>query len=380
MKASAIRSPLKVLHLVTGLERGGAETMLVKLAAGMDRARFAPFVVSLMDEGSLGGELRRAGVPLFSLGLRRGRPSFAAVLRLRRIIRQERPDLLQTWLYHADFLGMMAVAMTPALPLVWNLRCSDMDLARYSWQTRAIRRLLAWSSAARPDAVVVNSEAGRRYHAALGYRPRRWEMIPNGFDVERFRPDAAARARWRERLGVGTAQPLVGMVARVDPMKDHATFLAAAAELAERRPDAAFLLVGRGTEDLAVPAALDGRLHALGERGDVAALLPALDLMVLPSAFGEGFPNVLGEAMACGVPCIASDVGDAAAILGETGAIVPPRDARALAASLLAWLDRDPAEQAAGARAARQRIVDSYALPAIIERYQRLYDALARRG
>jgi glycosyltransferase involved in cell wall biosynthesis len=202
--------------------------------------------------------------------------------------------------------------------------------------------------------------------------------VPNGFDTDLFRPDAEQRARWRSRLGIGDGQNLIGMVARLDPMKDHATFLAAAAEVAERS-DAAFLLVGAGTESLPVPPALAGRLHALGERSDVQEILPALDVMVL-SSLGEGFPNVIGEAMACGVACISSDVGDAASIVADPTRIVKPRDAAALARAILALLRGGNDEITRLGMAARQRIVDHYSLAATVARYQAIYAALVEKS
>lgn len=376
--AGEAREGLAVLHLITGLERGGAETMLAKLVTAADPARCRSIVVSMTDEGSVGAGLRAAGIPLYTLGLQRGRPALAALVGLLRIIRRERPAVLQSWLYHADLLALAASWIRPGLPLVWNLRCSDVDFRHYSRQFRLVRRVLALASG-QPAAIIVNSDAGRRYHETLGYHPRSWEIIPNGFDIERFHPDPAARRALRERLGVSDAGLLIGMVARVDAMKDHATFLAAAALVAARRKDVMFVLAGRGTEALKRPAILDGRLQALGERDDIAAILASLDVAVLSSAFGEGFPNVLGEAMACGVPCIATDVGDSAAIIGQTGSIVPPRDPEALASAMIEWMERDPAARALAAAAARQRVAENYALPAIVERYQRLYEGLADR-
>lgn len=370
---------MKILHLITGLSRGGAETMLARLVTHMDPARFASVVVSLTDESGLGPELREAGIPVLALGMKRGRPSASAILRLREIIRRERPQLLLTWLYHADLLGLLIAALSPGLPLVWNLRCSNMDLAEYSWPVRAVRHVLA-RAARRPAAIIVNSDAGKRHHAALGYMPRRWELIPNGFDTAQFRPDPGARDAWRTRLEIGAEEFLIGMVARVDPMKDHATFLTAASRIAARCPDARFVLAGRGTETLAVPRDLAGKLRAVGERSDIATLLPALDLLVLSSAFGEGFPNVLGEAMASGIPCIATDVGDAAAIIGDSGRIVSPRDPAALADAAIDWIGCDPSFRRAKGDAARQRILDHYAIAVVVEQYQRLYQSLAGQG
>ena len=355
---------MKVLHLIAGLSRGGAETMLVRLVPRFD---FPNLVVSLMDEGELGPEIRAAGVPVFALGLGPRSVSLGALAPLRRIIRTERPDLLQTWLYRADFLGLLASLLPPRVPLVWNLRCSDMDLVPGA---RIMRWLLARASPL-PAAVIANSESGRRFHEELGYQPKRWELIPNGFDTDRFRPDSGARTAVRRALGLDVLTPLIGMVARVDPMKDYPNFLAAAERVVAARQDAHFLLVGRGTEKLALPAALTGRIHALGERKDVPQLLAALDLLALSSA-SEAFPNGIGEAMACGVPCVATDVGDAAAIMGNTGIIVPRRHPAALSEGILAALKRGPE---AGV-AARQRILDHYAIAAIAERYRRFYESL----
>ncbi|HXP12278.1 MAG TPA: glycosyltransferase [Stellaceae bacterium] len=348
--------PLKILHVITGLGRGGAETTLVRLILHMNHRRFAPVVVSLMDEGAYGADLSIAGVPLYTLGMKRGRPSLGGLLRLRKILREEQPRMVQTWLYHADLAGLLMAPFLHGVPLVWNLRCSDMDLTRY---VRTIRRILAVFSGV-PAAVIVNSEAGRLFHESIGYRPRRWESIPNGFDTEFFKPSHERRALWRGRLGIHDGAPLIGLVARVDPMKDHATFLAAAARITKARPDAAFLLVGSGTDKLAIPPDLAGKVHALGERKDVEQILPALDLLLQSSAFGEGFPNAIGEAMACGVPAVATDVGDAAALIAGTGSIVPPRDPGALASAALAILGRAQDSRAQLGEAARKRIIDRY--------------------
>jgi len=368
---------LTVVHLITGLETGGAERMLTRLVTGIDRARFRSVVVSMTGPGMMGPAIADAGIALRTLALRRGLPDPRAVLRLRRILREFRPDILQTWLYHADLLGLLARPFARTPRLIWNLRATE------SIGSTVVRKLLGWASAC-PDAVIVNSLAGRRYHEALGYRPRHWIHLPNGFDTAALRSDPAARPGLRARLGIAADAVAILLPARYHPVKDHANFLAAAAILAARRPEARFALVGAGIGPENPPLAaaiaargLDDRVLLLGERRDLDRLYPAFDIVTLSSALGEGFPNVLGEAMCCGVPCVATDSGDAAPIIGDTGAIVAPRDPAALAA---AW-DRLIGLGEAGRRElglkARARIVEHYELAAVIARYAAVYEAIA---
>lgn len=379
------------MHVITCLERGGAEVMLCRLLERTDRRRFGHTVVSLTDVGTLGPTIRELGVPVRTLGMRRGVPDVRAVWHLARLIRQERPVVLQTWLYHADLVGLIAGRLAGIRAIVWNVQCSDMDMRQYSWSSRLTRRLLSALSAA-PAAVIVNSERGRRVHERIGYRPRRWVTIPNGVDLERFHPGPEARGWLRRELGLPLHARLVGMVARYDPMKDHETFLRSAGILIrEGSSDGGdlgesvyFVLVGRGLvpdnraiATVAHQLGLDGRLHLLGERGDVERLLPAMDLVTLSSSFGEGWPNVIGEAMACGVPCAVTDVGDAGAIVGATGRVVPPRDPRALAAAWRALLALREEERRALGAAARQRVAEYFSLEQVTRQYEALYAELA---
>lgn len=375
---------LCIVHLITDLHTGGAEMMLYKLLSGMDRRRFRPVVISLISGGALEGRIRQLGIPVFGLGMRAGRPSLPALVRLVRLLRRERPDLTQTWMYHADLFGLFATALAGPSPLLlWNIRASNMDASHY-------RRLTAWTRAlcarfsARPRAVIVNSEAGQAFHARLGYRPREWILLPNGIDAHLFTPNPDARDAIRQELAVGTNTPLIGLIARHDPMKDHATFLQAAALLGMKRPEVRFLLAGPGVRPenrhlhrLIEATDSPGRIFLLGERRDTPQLTAALDVATLSSAYGEGFPNVVGEAMACGVPCVVTDVGDAASIVGDTGRVVAPKDPHALAAAWDDVLSLPPEERTALGAQARDRIVANFALEQIVARYEALYTALA---
>lgn len=371
--------PLHVLHVITSLDVGGAERMLVKLVAAL-RGRFRFTVVSLKGDGPLAADLRAAGAEVVPLAMRGGRDLPAAVWRVAGLIRRLKPDSVQTWLYHADLVGTVAVRLSGlAVPLVWNVRCSDMDLTQYSRSTAAIVRVLAWMSRGM-DLITVNSESGLRLHEALGYRPKAWRVMPNGFDTALYRPDPEAGQLVRQTLGLPGTVPVVGAVNRYDRMKDQPTFLSAAAIVAARRPDVRFVLAGRGVEastpELGQHPALreyGDRIHLLGERRDVPAIMAALDVFVLSSAFGEGFPNVVGEAMACGVRCVVTDVGAAAMLVGETGRVVPRRDPEALAAAIEAMLDQPEAERRNNEQAARRRIVDTYGLERVADLYAAVF-------
>ena len=373
---------LTVLHLITGLEAGGAEHALLRLVARTDRRRFRPVVVSLTDCGTLGAAIEAAGTEVHALRLPAAMPSPGGLFRLHRLLRDIRPDIVQTWLYHADLLGLLLKPVANMPHLLWNLRCSDMDLPL---GRTAVLRMLGRLSRV-PDGVVINSRAGQLVHQKIGYRPRRWEVIPNGFDLADLKPDAAARWELRAELGCDQGSVAIGMAARLHPMKDHATFFAAAAQLARTRPEARFVLIGAGTDCASgalralIPAELDDRVTLLGERTDMPRLYAALDIVTLTSAHGEGFPNVLGEAMSCGVPCVATDVGDAAMLIGPTGAIVPPRDPETLAAAWERMVVLGEEGRRAFGQEARSRIERHYEIGAVVARYEALYEDIASPG
>ncbi|WP_156927061.1 glycosyltransferase [Azospirillum halopraeferens] len=375
---------ITIAHLITGLQTGGAETMLAKLVRAMDGRRFRNVVISMTDGGSIASELAGRGVQLRSLEMKRGVADPRGLARLVRLLRTERPDVLQTWLYHADLMGTIAGRIAGVPRIAWNLRCSDMNRPNYRWMSRNLPLLLARLSGL-PDAVIVNSVAGRAVHESYGYRPRRWQLIPNGFDTERFRPRLQERAALRAELGLPRDAILIGLPARLDPMKDHCGFLAAAATLALREPSVHFVLMGAGLEAgnpavmrMVGACGLADRVTLLGERRDMDRVLPALDVATLSSAFGEGFPNVLGEAMACGVPCVSTDVGDAAMIVGGTGVIVEPRDPVALAMGWRHMLRLGPEGRIALGADARARVLASFSLPVIAASYEAFYGDLAQ--
>ena len=371
---------ITIVHLITGLETGGAERMLAHLVSRTDPDRFRSVVVSISEPGRMADAILRADVELRTLGIRRGVPDPRSLFRLERILREVRPEILQTWLYHADFLGLLVKKPSRIPHLIWNVRCSDAGL---SPADLALRRVLSRCSAA-PDAIIANSRAGQRFHQKIGYRPRRWEQVANGFDIDTLRPDPEARRYFRAEFCIDDDMVLIGLPARYHPMKDHDTFFSAAAILGKNNPKISFALVGTGIEPsnraLAKAIAASGlgdRVRLLGERDDMAGFYAALDIATLSSAFGEGFSNVLGEAMACGLPCVATDSGDAAELLGPTGVVVPPRDPPALAAAWQRLIEIGAEARRLLGNHARLRIACDYCLASAVARYEAIYQDIA---
>jgi glycosyltransferase involved in cell wall biosynthesis len=359
-----------VLHVIAGLGVGGAERMLAALVTAPRVATHPQTVADLLANGALAPEIRAGGIEVRELNLTGPFSVPRVVLALARLIRETKPAAVQSWMYYADILSLWALERSgqrAETRLYWGVRCSDMDQSRYGaalrWTIRAAAR-----RAQRPDAVVANSYAGRAFHQTIGYAPRAFPVIPNGIDTSRFRPSDSARRRAREELGIDGGAFVAIHAARVDPMKDHATLAA----LAGLRPGIVFLAVGKGTEALAGPA----NLRRLGVRADMPALYAAADAVVSTSAFGEGFSNVIAEGMAAGLSAVATDVGDARMIVGEHGAIVPPRDPAALAAALDGVAAAGPGERAIRAAGARARIEGRFSL----ERCVAAFDALHCHG
>lgn len=398
---------IRVAHLIPDLSIGGAETALVRLLEGLDRDRFASLVVTLRDggtlaahtardgetlarrtardDGTLAARAERAAERVVSLGMRTRLPSPLALLRLRAALRAFAPDVVQGWMYHGNLAAWAGVRLLQHRPaLAWNIRQSLASLDRQRVATRLVIRAGARLSSD-AAAIVNNSRTSAAQHAALGFDPCRTEIIPNGFDTRHFRPDREARAALRARLGIAPDALLAGLVARFDPVKRHDLFLDAVARARRDGLDVRAVVAGPDATPenpalvtLVAGAGLGATAHLLGTCDDVARVLAALDVLVSASGWAEGFPNVVGEAMACGVPCIVTDTGDCAAIVGDAGVVVAPGDASALAAALVEVL-RSPAKRRAQLGAAgRQRVETEFSLAGCVARYAALYEELAR--
>lgn len=377
-----------MVHLTTSLHLGGAQMHLYKTLCRFDPRRFESTVISLVKPGKVGDLLANRGIRVLGLDMRKGKPGLAGFAKLSSLLRQLKPRLLQTHLYHADLLGLLAGRFARVPHIFWNIRQSRMDFRHYR-RTTAMTVSLCARLSRYVEKILVNSHAGLGHHAALGYDRSKMVVVPNGFDGERFRPHPAAYADLRNELRIPQRTRLVGMVARFDPQKDHGTFFKAAGLVSHCEPEVRFVLAGQGLERDNPPVRQlveDSGLHPgcaflLGERTDIPRLMAGLDVLVSSSAFGEGFPNVIGEAMACGVPCVVTDVGDSALIVGPTGIVVPPQQAHRLAGGILQVLQLDEQAYRAKSDAARQRLLQNFDLARIVSRLESLYEeALASPG
>ncbi len=367
---------MKILHVITGLEQGGAEAVLYRLVAASG-GKAEHVVVSMRDEGAYGPRLRQLGVTVHALGFPQGRIRLKGLHRLWRLIAAYKPDAVQTWMYHADLVGGVIARLGGTRAVCWGIRNSNLSPETSSRSARLAARLCAALSGFIPGAIVSCSEEAARVHRRLGYKASKFAVIHNGYDVSRFRPQPAAGIALRNEWGIAPEVPVLGAVARWDPQKDHQNLLDALALLAEKGRVFHCVLAGAGMERsnadlsrLISERRLDNKMLLIGPTDDVPAVMNAIDVHVLSSAYGEAFPNAVCEAMACGTPCVVTDVGDAAWIAGNTGWAVPARDPHALAESIEQALSavQSPRREEVS-QACRQRIVECFGIERMVAAY-----------
>lgn len=374
---------MKVLHLITDLDTGGAEMMLYKLLSHSDRRNVEAQVVSLTDIGPVGRKIRELGTPVRALEMRRGVPNPAGALKLTRILKKKPPQIIQSWMYHADLIGGLAALLAGRIPVVWGIRHSNLDPKSIKRSTIWTARACAWLSRWLPARIVCCSDASRLAHERLGYAAEKMVVIHNGFDLTSFKPDPPARLAVRNELSIPEDALLIGLAGRFNPQKDHRSFISAAARLYNSHPGVYFLLCGENVTwenaqlvEWIKESGIASRCRLLGRREDVPRLTASMDIASSASS-SEGFPNVIGEAMASGVPCVVTDVGDSARIVGDTGRTVPPGDPLSLAEAWLELIQIGPERRNIMGLAARRRIMQYYNLPDIAAQYEKLYREVA---
>lgn len=388
---------MRIAHIITDTDTGGAELMLAKLLRGMNPDQFHNSVLSLLPVDNVGHALRADGFSVESPRMRAGLPSPQAFARIVSWIRAQRPVIVQTWMYHSDLLGGIAGRYFADVPVIWNIRQSNLDPAVNSASTMRTARICARFSGRVPEAIVCGSDAAYRTHSQFGYASEKMEVIPNGFDTGIFRPDQATGDKLRWELQIPREALVIGLAARLDPQKDHENFFRAARLLTERLakssqgntdsklPAVYFVLCGENIEwdnpkvKRMVGESQDGpfgsRVRLLGRRHDLASLYPAFDVSGT-SSIGEGFPNVVGEAMACAVPCVVTDVGDSARLVGETGLIVSPSAPEELASAWDSLVRMSAERRRELGMQARARIEKNYSIAAVAQQYGNLYSRI----
>jgi glycosyltransferase involved in cell wall biosynthesis len=339
-------SSMHILHIITGLGQGGAESVLYRLATAPGQI-CRHTVISLTDAGIYGERLRVAGVDVQTVSMARGRFSLRGFIKLTRLIRATPAHVVQTWMYHADLIGGLAARYVGQRAVCWGIRNSGAYLEKSSASARLMLRISARLSGRVPAAIVCCAPDAARRHQAAGYDGTHMHVITNGYDLVRFAPDGLARARVRREWDIDDSHLLIGCVARWDPLKDHDNLMHALAALDadDTQGNIRCVLVGRGmtadnTQLMAIidRLGLQSKIILAGPRDDIPAVMNALDIHVLSSR-AEGFPNVVAEAMACGTPCVVTQVGDAAAIVGDAGWIAPAERPAALQGALASAVD-----------------------------------------
>lgn len=376
---------IKVLHIVPGLPVGGAEMMLLKLISASDKSRFDHHVLSLRGYDALGAEMERAGATLHCLGMKAGEVSISGVVRLVRLVRTLRPNILQGWMYHGNLAASFCKLFAPAqAKTIWNIRYGIDGVTPLKAGTARVARL-GGRLPAKPSMIINNSRRSAEIHSRIGYPLDRTVIVPNGFDCDRFKPSRRSHEQLCMVLGVPETSMLVGIVGRYHPDKDYDSFIAAAVQTAQQCSTTHFVLVGGGVDAdndslnaQIRQAGFADRFHLLGMRKDVHNLMPAFDVFC-SSSIQEGFSNVIGEAMACAVPCVVTDIGDSAWIVNGAGIVVPPRNVDALASGIMEMLNMPEAKRREMGNKARERVIEHFSLQKIVAQYESLYESLVRQ-
>ena len=376
---------IRVLILTRRFEYGGAERQLVELIKGLDKNVFSLTVAPFYDGGPLLREIE--GIPGVEVVPLRKRGRWDVVqffMRLWRVAASVKPHIAYGYMGVANQLALLIGWMVRG-KVLWGIRASNMDLDQYDWLMKALYKIECKLSRF-PMLIISNSRSAKDYHVAQGFPAEKIVVIPNGIDTNRFAADLQLREKIRSEWRVSDEEILVGLVARLDQMKDHTTFLRAAALLLPKYSLVRFVCVGDGRAayrkklyDLAVQLGLVDRLLWVGFRDDMVAVYSALDVACSSSSFGEGFSNVVGEAMACGVPCVVTDVGDSRWIVGDTGSAVRPNDPMAFSAALHKMLELQPALRKERGRKARERIIEHFSVGRMIKETTHLLEAANSR-
>lgn len=370
----------KILHIITGLSDGGAEAVLYRLCHhDKDNQHI---VISLMDKGKYGPLLEDMGVQVYCLNMPAGKIRFSALIKLYKLIRQLKPDVVQTWMYHADLIGGIIARLAGVKNIVWGVHHTTLVKGESKRSTILIAKINALISSFIPRKIIYCAEKSRQVQESIGFSPKIGHVVPNGYNIDNFKPDFNSGVAFRQEVGLADEKFLIGHVGRYHPFKDYPTLVNAVSLLTKEKSALKVVMVGGDltTDNTQLNQLIKDnicteRITLLGRRNDITAVMNGFDLFVL-SSVSEAFPNVLNEAMACGTPCITTDVGDAAVIVGDTGWVVPPKDPQALAKAMFAAMEEqqdNPQAWQARKQACRERIVNNFSIKKMVEGYHQVW-------
>lgn len=370
----------KVIHIITGLNNGGAEAVLYRLCTSDKKCEY--IVISLMDEGKYGPLLENSGIKVYCLNMPQGKVTINGLWKLFKITREQKPDIVQTWMYHGDFIGGIAAKLAGAKNIFWNVRNSTLESGKSKRSTIVITKICAFFSKFIPKKIIYCAKKAKEVHEAIGYEKDKTVIINNGYDLKKFYFDENKRKDFRSEIGIKDDENLIGMVARFDPQKDHLNLINAMRLVKKEGFDFKLILVGKDMdknnqtilENIKKNQLINDTI-LLGQQSDIPMVMNGLDLHILSSS-AEAFPNVVAEAMACETPCVATDVGDAKLIVGKTGWIVPPKNSKSLADAIIEALKEKqnyPKKWLERKKACRDRIVENFSIEKMIENYHRVW-------
>ena len=371
---------IRIAIIISSLETGGAEAMLFRLLSHIDQYVYEPRVYSLSSLGRFGKEIEELGILVESLRL--DQHFLSSCVSMVRKLNKFHPDIVHTWLYHSDLIGGIAGKLVRARGIIWTIRSADFIQSDTKWSTRLVVKMCAALSRVIPDVVIYNSNKGLSTHKTYGYKEKRRLIIYNGIDKEVFAPQRDAKEHLCQSLALPSYSQLVGMVGRYDPLKNHIGFLEVAAKIRERIPEVRFICAGQGVDSSNV-ALIDkmkeldiiGHVELLGLRTDIPQLLPAFDLTCLTST-SEAFPNVVLESLACGVPCVATDVGDVRSIIEDEDWVVPVGDMGSMAEKCIQYLQMPTWERLAHKSKIRKQVVSNFDIRETAVKFEDVYKSL----
>lgn len=367
---------MKILHIINTLEHGGAQSVLLQLAKGLNAEKNSQAVIILKQQNQLSVKFEALNIPVKFI-----HP--INLFKLIKTIRAYQPDLIQTWLYHSDLIGCLVKFFNWRVPLIWGVHHTTDNLKTLKPTTAWIVRILALLSNWIPNQIICCSESAYQTHLALGYSKEKMVVIPNGVDTSYFQPNSSASDLIKKELGLEEKVCLIGMFARYHPQKDFQTLIHAAKNLLQKNSRIHFVLAGAGVDSSnqelmgwVKSENLQNHFHLLGNRNDMPTLIAAMKVITLTSSHGEAMPQILTEAMACGVPCVATNIGDVKKIISETGFVVEAKQPASLAEAWQKLIELKDEEYNLLAVKTRERAVRFYDSQLMTNQYNKIYRAL----